>query len=234
MLSRFIFFTLVFLLISFNYIFAQVEVYSRQIVNLRDEVYLKTRLDNENADIEGSPYYNDSFLLGSLKYKKGQLFEDVALRFHIYLNEVEFKDGNNIYAISNNIHIDWVEIGGDTLVYEKINEDNTSSYSYCKLLVNGYSSLLKKMTVELLDAEVSAAMTASKPERFKRMPDKYYMKFQDEQSQYIGNIKKFVKYLEPKKAELTKYIKQEKISSRNESELKKFVNYYNQMNFSEF
>lgn len=218
------------MLTNVNSSFAQVEVYSRLIVNLQDEVNLKTRLDNDNSTIEGSPYEDDSFQMGSLKYKKGQLFKDVELRFNIYLNEIEFKHEANIYAISNNMHIDWVEINGDTLIYVPIEDENTSHYSYFKLLVNGYSSLLVKMNIDLLDAEVSTAMTPSKPERFKRKPDNYYMKFENGDFQKIGNINKFVKNLEQEKSALVKYVKKEKISSRNESELKKFVNYYNQIN----
>jgi hypothetical protein len=101
---------------------------------------------------------------------------------------------------------------------------------YFALLDTGKIALYSKKGVKFVPARKGAAMDGSdQPAEFRRTPDTFYFKIGDGNLQEIRNMKSFVAALPDKQDEMTQYIKKEKISARNEQEIRQLIKYYNEL-----
>lgn len=220
----------IFMALPSSLIFAQSgTTVNRKLVNLRDEFVFRKRMSNEKSEIEGSPYLVEEFRNGHIFYKDGQEFHDIPLRLNVFFNEIEYQSDKKIYALKNNLAVDHIIIDQDTLVYDKYEENKVMEFAYFKRLVNGKTELLVKSNIDLFEAQPAQGVVSSKPARYDERSDTYYLKLQDGYVEKIGSIKKLIKKLDNHSSELTAYVREAKISSKNADELIEFVNYFNSL-----
>ncbi len=220
----------IFILLPSSFVFAQFgQVVDRNLVNLRDEFVFRKRTSNERKKIDGSPYLIEEFLNGHIIYKNGQQFNNIPLRLNVFFNEIEYLSEDKIYALKNNLAVDHIIIDRDTLVYEKYEHNKVMEYAYFRRLVEGKTELLVKSNIELLEAQPAQGVVSSKPARYDQRSDNYYLKLPDGYVEKISSIKKLIKKLDDHSSELTAYVREERISSKNQEELIEFVNYFNSL-----
>lgn len=175
-------------------------------------------------DIEGSPYLDDNFEIG-IVYTKDQNSYNIPLRLNLHQDGFEFKSGDRELLISKPEILVKILLKGKEYVYYKLNKKN----SFVELIVSGKSSLICKKTVILNEEQLPAAYKDGKPAHFSRRKDLLYIINQENKAFLIKNRKTFYEVFNDRKNEISKYIKNEKISYKKQSDLKKLVQYYNSL-----
>jgi len=209
-------------------LFAQNLVTQRKIAFFTD--YVDRFNTNEIYDInspdiyQGSPYYNNSFLLGNVYYNNELLQKNIALRFNVFADEMEFKKSiadadSEAQAIVKSQDI-FVTINGVAFVF-------LPSKGYFEVIYDGINfSYIKKVAKKYYPA---------------RPPANSYDQgalatFQDKETFFLytkeGMIYEFPKSKSKKlkvfgdsQKEVNKYIKENKLDINKEKDLKRVVMY---------
>ncbi len=177
------------------------------------------------ANIEGSPYLDDKYSNGVIDF--GNSRQQVPVRYNVYQELMEYKLNGQLLLLDPSTSIKKVNLNSNTYVVDKVNQKD-SKYSYLTVLDSGKATLLSKQVVVALEAKKGGALDGTDlPARYKRMPDVYLIKIGNAAPVKIESIKAMIELFPDKQEELTQFAKKEKISPRKESELIKFVKYYN-------
>jgi hypothetical protein len=179
--------------------------------------------------IEGSPYLNETYADAEIHYEKGKPTK-LPARYNAYQDIIEYKQNGQSYVIDPTTKIKKINLGEETFVVDKFDEKGRIKYGFLTLLDSGKVMLLSKKSIMYADAKMTKAMDGTDvkaPAKFSKLPDTYYYKIGNGELQKFKNVKKMIESLPDQHEALTKYAKEEKISSRNEAELIQFVRYYN-------
>jgi hypothetical protein len=182
-------------------------------------------------EFEGSPYLNDEFEKGDVYYNNAWRFSDIPLRYNIYNDEMEYKeeDRATAYSIKPISLINAIVIKKDSFIVANYYEKRKPVACFFKILTSGKVDLLAKLEVEFEEAQPAKPFFAPEPAKFTRRDDKYYIKTSEYEVWKISNIKKLIEMIGEHEKELSQYAKKEKISAGNESELIRFISFYNSL-----
>ena len=182
------------------------------------------------ADIEGSPYFNDDFINGNVYTTSKTMFTEIPLRLNIYNDEMEFKSPNgNIAAIATPEIIEKITIGNDIWVYTPYSAGKRVSRNFLRLIAKGKVKLYVRPNVSFKDAVPPSGYKNAEPAQFKAQADTYYIRYGEEAAQLIENKKDLEKVFPDHKKEIAAFIKNNKINHRKEGKLKELVDYYNSL-----
>lgn len=182
------------------------------------------------ADIKGSPYFNDDFINGNVYTTSKTMFSDIPLRLNIFNDQMEFKSPEgNIAAIATPEIIEKVTIEDHVWFYAPYSTAKKIKRGFLKLLVNGEAKLYVRPIVEFKDAVPPSGYKDAEPAQFKKQADTYYLRFGEEAAQLIENKKDLEKVFPDHKKEIAAFIKNNKINHRKEDKLKELVDYYNSL-----
>ena len=116
---------------------------------------------NKYIGIEGSPYYSEYPLYGTIVTKNGTQFENVAFRYNLYDDVIEYnKAGEKINLFSE--QISYFEFT-DAATGEKrkfingfdTNLETLSKNSFFEVLYNGQTPVLRRLTKVVMDLNTS-------------------------------------------------------------------------------
>jgi len=176
---------------------------------------------------KGTPYYNDSFLLGNIFYDNELLKKNVALRYNVFFDEIEYKKALNLADENYKILIKTENL------YTTINQEVfvfRNGFGYFLVLFDGTNiSLLKKISKKYFPPKKAAtSLTKDYPAEFKDRFE-YYLITKDKEIQLLPNSKnKRLKVFSKNKA-LKDYIEKNKINLSNQSDLEKLIRYYDSL-----
>lgn len=226
------FIAILLLLSLFTFKNATSQVVIKQLEDLIDEVRLlkarSSRQQNANTGIEGTPYMFENFKPGEV-YTKDSISYEGPLRYNIYEDEIEFKINDITYWISEPQNIVFAKIEKSVFVYINGDTKKNKKGSYYELLEEGKCQLLLKRNTKLLEAEPAKPYIDEKPARFIEINDTYFLQINNGLPQSITNKKSIEKAFPEKSSVISKYIKKEKISTREKDDLIKLVKYYNRL-----
>ncbi len=188
-----------------------------------------------NQSAEGSPYMNDEFMAATISASEDNVF---YVRYNILADEFEVKgDNNKAYALNRyrrDIVIDILPLKKKYKVFGYYDKDNNENFGYFMFLSNTNSNhiLVKKEKVIFIDEQVSFnGYDSSRPARFKKMDDKYYIKLDGNKIlTELPNKKKAIAKLFPNHENaILEYMKSNRIKTSNEGDLIKLINYINSL-----
>jgi len=185
------------------------------------------RVDNNTKldAVEGYPYLVKEFLSGQIHLKDGRETSLIPLRYNIVNNQIEAMKDKQIVGITNVNKIDYITING--IHYEYINTEDGENYIF-QVLINGGCKLLKKYQCTFSPANYNVSMDAGHKTPYYTKSHNLYIQITDNTPIKIKkSSKSILKAIGDKKDELKKYIKDNKLSMKNELDIKKVVNYYN-------
>jgi len=180
------------------------------------------------SSIEGTPYLSENFKPGEVYTKDRILYKD-SLRYNIYADEIEFKVDDIIHWIAEPQNIVHVKIEKSSFIFIHNGEKKNKKGSYYELLVGGKCQLLLKRNIAFLEAEDAKPYIEAKSAQFRKMNDKYFLQIDNGIPQLITNMKSVKNTLSEKGSDISKYIKKEKISTKEKDDLIKLVKYYNSL-----
>lgn len=186
------------------------------------------RVFTEN-DIEGSPYLNDDFILGSVFTLDKVQYEDIPLRFNIYNDNLEFKTPEDqILALSHPERVEKAVFGEYTLRYVPyyITKKKVKR-GFLKLLQEGHVSLYAKADVVYQQPKEAAAYADAEPAKFLSRMDVYYLKIGNDAAQKVNSKKELLAAFPSHSDEIIRFAKKNKVKFNNVESLKILVEYYN-------
>jgi hypothetical protein len=179
-------------------------------------------------NVKGTPYLEETYTNAEIAFANNT--RTVPVRYNVYRDLMEYQQNGQALVLDPTTTIKRVSLGTETFVVEKYDADGKVVPGYFALLDTGKIALYSKKGVKFVPARKGAAMDGSdQPAEFRRTPDTFYFKIGDGNLQEIRNMKSFVAALPDKQDEMTQYIKKEKISARNEQEIRQLIKYYNEL-----
>ncbi len=177
-------------------------------------------------DISGTPYIDSSFK----EAKIAENYQNTMVRYNSFKDEIEFKniDGDEIMIIPKDEKFKAVEIlsSKQKLVLLTLNSEPTG---YFYEIVNGTTSLYKKIKVNFVDAKpASTPYGSDQPASFSNPVISYYIVNGNKSIKNPKNQKDLIQQMPDKKDVLTSFFKENKIKFDKEEDMKKLVIFLNQ------
>lgn len=180
------------------------------------------------ADIKGSPYLDEAYVEAEISFANNT--RTVPARYNAYKDLIEYKQNGVALVLDPAPTIKRVQLGEESFVVEKYEADGKMKTGYFEMIDSGKVSLYAKKEVRYIPPRKGAAMDGKDlPAEFRRTPDTFYLKVGDGKLEEIRNIKSMIALFPDKQDELSKFVKKEKISTRNEDELRQLMKYYNEL-----
>lgn len=176
--------------------------------------------------VQGSCYFNKDFVDGRITLNTSQTFEG-PIRYDIYADQIEFKnEANEIFTVQNPQAIRTVYIDSLQFKYFEPGEFENIKGFY-QLLVLGDYSLYRKYQISLKNPEAAGPGKYSLAAMFIPLDSKYYIMDTDANFREITN-KKDLLLPDRDVAVLEKFIKANKIKTKDEKDLIRFTEFLNQ------
>jgi len=226
-------FTVFFLFFSINFISSQIDgvqsVFAEGTISkLNNTIRMNGSNDVvELSKIKGSPYENDSFIMGKAANKKINDSKPYYLRYNIYNDIIEIKEDNNTIGLIQSLNI-YAIMNNREYHYEIFSDDNEKTdEGYFILLyksekVNVYKRKLKEFIEE---QPAKDSFRQATPASFKDS-ELYYFKKGRVLILLSTKKKEFIKNFPEHKNEITSYIKTKKINLKSEKDLIQLFKYY--------
>lgn len=190
-------------------------------------MYLQT-----NYRAEGSPYYQEAYLLADLTSLQGKLFPKVKVRFNILTNELFYLDdkGADMLAALPIRRIQFLGLGGDNGAVDKVlesvgpqplNAPNTPVY---EKLDTGRIAVLRQIKVTYTDNKEYNQSTIVRNFKHKEtwhllLADGTVVKFETGKDAILAR-------LADKQKEVAAYIEKENLKCRSIDDCRKLIRYY--------
>lgn len=203
----------------------------QHVNNAADYVLFKDRKPHHRldaSDIEGSPYQNDSFLLGEV-YTVKATFKNVMMRYDIYNDWVEFMEEDVKYILDPGPNILKVNVAGQSFQAQPFEEKDKVKMGFFKVLDTNTVKLMAKSFITFQDRKAAKALESSNtPAKYIRAKDQYFVRLGSAAAIPIYNVKKLLEWLPNHKKSIASFVKRKK-TSLNEKELMELIAYYNNL-----
>jgi len=185
---------------------------------------------NENSNIKGSKYINETFISTKISSMPSQIF---GVRYNVFSDEMEFQGiDNKIYALNKNdvtVVVTFTETNDSYYIFNYLDDNSIQKKGYfTKLNSKGKNLLLKKNRIVFFEEQASkTGYDDPKPAMYKTMKDRIYIKLGDNDAVLMPTKKsKLAKQIFPdNEKEVLKFIKSNKIKLKNEEDLNKLVEF---------
>jgi len=180
----------------------------------------------DEKQIAGSPYLNKQFQPSYISKINGAEIRDMALRYNIYNDQMEFKKDGKILSIALPNEVVRINMGGKVFIYKPYMTARNVSAGYFQVLYEGDYQLLKREQVKLRSPSEKTYQDDSL--RFERVSPQFYLRYGDGMAHFIYSQKTLIKVLQPISQNVINYIKSNKINTKDETQLIEFMEYMDQ------
>lgn len=178
--------------------------------------------------IEGSPYFNETYLRSNVYSSKGN-FTNVEMRYNMLHDRMEFKERDLLYGIDPNLAIEKIVMGTNTFVVDNYEFKGKTIPTFLLRLDSGKITLVTKMMMVFKERQQGKAITGNVPAKYQRMADDHYYKLDQGPLIKIRSIKKLIEALPDHKEEMEEFNHDQKTSAGNQVELTRFIRHYNSL-----
>ena len=189
--------------------------------------YLRNNL--KFSDIQGSPYLSDKFENGKIITQEDSVFSNIELRYNAYSDDLEFKQGENIYNVAFKLLVKKAEFGNNTFGYRNYELEGAKHDGFLKILAQGKATLLVKYTIRFSDREEAKAFSDFQPARFEEPIEQYFLSINDASATLFTTKKMLIILLSDHKGEIESYLSKNKISLKDERGLVELLSFYNSL-----
>jgi hypothetical protein len=181
------------------------------------------------SDIQGSPYLDEQYRIGTVLTVDNLLYKDIPLRYNCFDDVLEFKKNDVSFELKPKELIKRAEFGGQVFSYKEYESDGSTSKSYFALLAEGKATLCARYTIKFYEPEPIKAYADPVPARFADFDERYYVSINNSPAKIIVNNKKLVEMLADKQKEIESFISKQKLSYKKAEDMRKIITYYNSL-----
>ncbi|MDP4209979.1 MAG: hypothetical protein Q8928_14290 [Bacteroidota bacterium] len=179
---------------------------------------------SDYSRIEGSAYFPEEFVNGKVFLLTGDSLR-VSLRYDLFQDQVEFKDKEKILWLAP-ANVKSVQVADEMMEVHNYMKGDKAVTGYFVCVKCGKNSLLKKQSVRFVSADAPKAFQETRPARFEKNDDEYYLKTADGQF-FKAKNKSDLEDNFAGKQQVSAFIKTNKIKAGKEKDLLKLVDYLN-------
>ncbi|WP_299672950.1 hypothetical protein [uncultured Tenacibaculum sp.] len=186
--------------------------------------------EGKNVDytgVEGSPYIVKDFFQGKIN----EYPNEVLFRYNAYRDVVEIKSNSKTYELprkeGNRVYNSSLKIA-----YSVHKDPVTETIGYYKeeLPLKNFTLLCKQKVKFLKEKQAVSSYENSKPARFKRIKDVYYLDFGKGELKKLPKKKKaFFKLMGDKKDKVKEFAKTNKLKHKRKKDLFRILRYYSSL-----
>jgi hypothetical protein len=184
-------------------------------------------------EIEGSPFYTDTYCTARLTIRNGKTYQDVPVKINLLTKTLLYKDakGNEMESTSPVDRVEWTACGEDQRTIVVVSGfpavDAQDEKDFYLQLDSGKVQLLKY--VEILYHDVKPYGSPNTKRVFERK-ERYYVYRPGSGLQRLTNsVASVLQLLHDQRAAVSKYISQNNLRCRKEQELLQVFSYYNRL-----
>ena len=205
--------------------------FSQRVIDLGTEVqnrvFENTRKANKKPiNAIGSPYIEEAFTPIRIKGDD----KVYPARYNAYNSEMEINLGKDEIVVlnpKNDQEVIFINTNTVYKAYDFINEEGKSVNGFLVLVSQTPEyALLKQERVKFYQAEeAQSAYEQSKPARFKKLNDKFYLKKESSFSYLPSNKKRLFKTFPEHSKQIKEYLKKNKLSLKKETDMIKIASF---------
>jgi NAD+--asparagine ADP-ribosyltransferase len=200
---------------------------AQRSINLQDHLLIKESdkylYGVEKETFEGSPYFDDNYIMTSVYGDKNEKYIATPMRYNIFSDVMEFQENGDQYILEPDPRIKKLEMGDKIFVVRKFKYLTKTQNGFLEVLEDGKLSLMAKKLVNYR----KKIEIKNVPAKYAKLPDIYFTKLDKGDMVKVSSLKSLITSLPDKQQELDSFIKAEKISPRDRDDLIKLVKYYN-------
>lgn len=178
-------------------------------------------------DIQGSPYLDSQYKVGTVLTTDDVLYKDIPLRYNCFDDVLEFTKDNVAYDLKPKDKIKRAEFGGQVFVYKDFEADRGIDKSFFEIFSEGKATLCTRFSVNFYEAEDAKGFADPKPAKFGDLSETYYLYVNNSPARKISKSKILLEILADKQKDVEAFISKQKLSVKKAEDLKKIVTYYN-------
>ena len=201
-----------------------------QLLSLMDQYNAKLSYGRNRltlSEIQGSPYLDKEYKIGSVLTNRGVLYKEVPLKYNCYIDVLEFKKGNTAYDLIPKSIVKRAEFGNKIFVYKPVENSKKADSSYFEVLFEGKATLCARYAIKFYEAELPKGYLDPKPVRFDNFSQIFYISIGDSPAKKISTNKSLIEILSDKQDDVKDFISKRRLSVKKVSDLKQIIAYYN-------
>lgn len=211
-----------FIIFSFQTIWAQQpKKYENSLNNARFKLGFPAK-----SVVNGSPYLDSTFVLGTVVKMNKDKFNNVLLRYNIYSQTMEFLDNKTVLQIADPENVVRVIMKNTVFIYARYKSSDKITLTWFQLLTEDKYQLLKKYSTKLSGTSDNPALAKS-PMTFEPSPPEYYIRYRDGMAFPISSKKKLIKALQPVSENIVENIQNTSINLKDENQLISLIKFIN-------
>jgi hypothetical protein len=177
------------------------------------------------TDISGSPYMFDEFQKGQLITQGGRSLSNVAIRYDIVSQSVEYLTDNQVYDITDSVaQFQYIDSTSEKNKFLKLKPAGAKA-SFYKVIVPGKYALLKKFEISITSDEDWFTKKISK--KYVKKEDFYLL--EGGKVSKLGTSKKAITALFKDNADLKAVVNSDNVDARSENSLVSFFQKINSL-----
>ena len=181
-------------------------------------------------DIDGSPYLNDEFKIGTIYTVQKMQYNDIPLRYNIYNDNLEFKtQSNQVQELATPEIVEKAIFDDVQMVYLPYSQANKIKRGFFIILEEGKASVYAKPGILYKKPTQQAAYKEAEPAKFVKKTDEYYVRIGSEPAIMINSKKDLISVFPDSKDKIEKFINKNKVKPNKAESLKEVVQYYNSL-----
>jgi len=182
------------------------------------------------SDVQGTPYLNDQFEPGKIITPEDSVFSNIELRYNAFTDDIEFKQGENIFNIAYKTIVKKAEFGGKSFGCRSFEADGVNVRDgFFEILTEGKITLLARYQIKFLEKEEAQAFSDAQPARFEEVDKQYFFISEGNPAKLIPNKKGLLKIFGAKSNDMDSYISKNKLSVKEDESFIKIINYFNSL-----
>jgi hypothetical protein len=188
----------------------------------------------EFNNIEGSPYANESFLVGVINQEDKSVYDKILLRYNIFADEIEIKKSGNSSDSDYDALIkdpkSIVKIANSIYVFVPFEGSMEKGHYFTVVLEEIAFDLYKKTEVDYSKPyKAKTSYERDRPAKFTQKNSYYLVSKNGTFYELPDSKSKIIKVMSSKEVEVKSYIKKNKLDISSENDLVKLVKFYNSL-----
>jgi len=198
---------------------------------LRDMARTTAVPDQSAVETQGTPFFNNDFMNGTITFKNGQTTNVMPLRYNAYEGNLQFQNRNDIFAVDSNT-IDEFELHGpDGVIQFKKGYDarRLSEDDFVAVMTDGEAKFMVKHTVNYRE-DISGYGQATRVEEYSQSQN-FYVKFGDNDVDRIRSLneRRVMRTFPSHEDELEEYAQENRIDFSSITDVTRLFRYYNSL-----
>lgn len=191
--------------------------------------YNKVVSAEKEKGLDGMPWLTEEWVPGTVLTTKGTKINGLKYRYNVYRNRLYFQFEDTDYIVSSPDSIRQLLMDNKIFVYDDSDPSGKVNKRFMEVAVDGKARLYVNYYSQIIPANYNIILGSGSPNETVAVKENYLIKVGDVITAVDKKGKLIPVALAEKNKEITEFLKKEKISAKNLSDLEKVVRYYNSL-----